>query len=414
NLEGKGRQLDWKGVNWEAAEAKAELSSEQSRITYKAHTRNGSTAGTVTRGIWKESPFAFEGVVRDKSDRESSYSGVYQSRMLTLERFAGSADLVALSRDVHTLESSTPDDLKFESFPQVELRNLVRDSSKEPPVWSVERLDVISKDKVSFEIDGRPAEASRLEVSASHDGKDWTIRNAQADMLGGSISASGRYDSGVLRKAKVDFRKIRLHDLKQLSQEGGKRGSKGILSGSYRGEIDFTAKSLNGSGSIGLDNAPVLEVPLLDEVYDLFATLVPGVEQAKDGRFEANYRADGRVVDVTRFEATGGTLTVSAVGKVYLDKRTVSGRARGKLTGLPGLVTSPLSRLLEMDVGGPYDKIRVKPLGPAKLASNTASGTVGVVVDTIEETGKITGTVLTEGVKLPLRLLERERAKKKE
>ncbi|RYD21559.1 MAG: hypothetical protein EOP88_10895 [Verrucomicrobiaceae bacterium] len=111
---------------------------------------------------------------------------------------------------------------------------------------------------------------------------------------------------------------------------------------------------------------------------------------------------------VTRLQTAGAI----SLGKVNLDKRTVSGRARGKLTGLPGMVTSPLSRLLEMNVAGPYNKIRVQPLGPAKLASNTASGTVGVVVDTIEETGKVTGTVITEGMKLPFRLLDKDRKKK--
>ena len=75
--------------------------------------------------------------------------------------------------------------------------------------------------------------------------------------------------------------------------------------------------------------------------------------------------------------------------------------------GLPGVVTSPLSHLLEMKISGPYNDIRITPLGPVKLASRAASGTVGVAVDTLEETGKVVGTVLTEGVKVPFRWLHK-------
>lgn len=129
-----------------------------------------------------------------------------------------------------------------------------------------------------------------------------------------------------------------------------------------------------------------------------------GVKRSGKGEFDANFTTHPDFIDVTYFEARGGSsLTVSAVGKIDLRKQRVQGRARGKLIGLPGLVTSPLSHLLEIEISGPYDDIRVKPIGPAKLASNTVNGTVGTSIDTLEETGKITGTVLKEGIKLPFK-----------
>lgn len=412
NLRGEGQQLDWKGVKWKSGTAQAMLSSENSSIEYDLHTANGSTRGQISREDWKNSPFLFKGEVRDKADRVDSYQGNYQNRILTLEHLTGQADLIALSRDVHALDVKVPENLKFQTFPMVELKNLVRDSSGEVPVWKVASLEIVAKDKVSFTLDGREAEAHGVTVHAANDGKNWVIRDSKAEIFSGTLSVEGRLRDKSLQQSRVDFKGINLGELKRFGG-GSAKSRPGLLSGSYRGQLYFASMRAEGSGSIRLDDAPILEVPLLDEVYDLFNTLLPGVKRSDKGRFEANFKADGSVVDVTRFEATGGTLTVSAVGKVYLDKRTVSGRARGKLTGLPGLVTSPLSRLLEMDVGGPYNKIRVKPLGPAKLASNTASGTVGVVVDTLEETGKITGTVLTEGVKLPFRLFDKDKEEKK-
>jgi hypothetical protein len=44
----------------------------------------------------------------------------------------------------------------------------------------------------------------------------------------------------------------------------------------------------------------------------------------------------------------------------------MKGGARGKLAGLPGVVTSPLSRLLKMEVGGKLDHIRVQRLRPGR------------------------------------------------
>jgi hypothetical protein len=156
---------------------------------------------------------------------------------------------------------------------------------------------------------------------------------------------------------------------------------------------------------VTLDNAPTFDVPLLEEVFELFRTIVPGMDRPKEGKFEAEFTARDKQIEVTRFNASGGTLNVSARGTVNLAKKRVDGRARGKLTGLPGVVTSPLSRLLEMEVSGPYEDIHVRPLGPAKLASGAASGTVDDVVDFVEETGKVTGTVIKEGVKAPFRFL---------
>jgi hypothetical protein len=126
-------------------------------------------------------------------------------------------------------------------------------------------------------------------------------------------------------------------------------------------------------------------VPLLDQVHDLFAAIIPGVERAEsgEGRFEAHFTSRGHIVSVGSFEASGGTLTVDARGQVDLRKETVSGSARGKLTGLPGVVTHPLSRLLEMEVTGTLDRIQVRRLEAGKIISQAADGTAEVVEEAV-------------------------------
>ncbi|RYD23828.1 MAG: hypothetical protein EOP88_02715, partial [Verrucomicrobiaceae bacterium] len=347
NLAGEGKDLDWKGVRWEKGAAKAVLSSESSSIGYEMHTSNGSTRGEVSREDWKESPFVFKGELRDKADRVDSYDGHWRKGVFTLAHLAGSADLIALARDVPAMEGSVPENLKFHTFPTVEVKNFVREQLEDAVSWKVASVVVASKEEVGFNFDGRETKARGVSVHAAHDGQDWIIRDAKAGILGGTVTVEGRLRDKKLQRARVTADKIRLSELKQLA--AGKSGSsRGVVSGNFNGSIDLAKARGNGSGSMRLDNAPVLEVPLLDEVFDLFNTLIPGVKRSEDGRFEADFKMEGSMVDVRKFEATGGSLTVSAVGKVNLDKRTVSGGARGKLTGLPGMVTSPLSRLLEM------------------------------------------------------------------
>ncbi len=404
-----GDEVEWKGVRCIKATARAEISSLVSEIHYELTTAHGSVAGIASKKDWSDSPFVFEGTLRDSGGQADEYRGNYQKHVLTVETLKGSADLWALASDIPSIGERRPDKVRFKKFPQIHLRNARRDAAKEEPRWTVEFLTIDSKDTVAFTSRGRDMEARGLSARGSFDGRDWIIDGASAGMLGGSVSLNGRYREGILRKARLKLEDVRLSELKQLSGKGGGRETAGVVTARFGGSIDLPKKQLEGDGSVRVGNAPVVEVPLLDQAYDLFSAILPGVERSGKGELNAEFHARPDIIEVTKFEAKGGSsLTVSAIGTVDLKKGRVNGHARGKLVGLPGLVTSPLSRLLEMEVSGPYDDIRVRPLGPAKLASNTASGTVGVAVDTLQETGKITGTLLKEGLKVPFGWLDKD------
>lgn len=396
-LDGKGNSLEWKGVRWSSAAASARLGNRDSVIHYDLHSARGFTRGNLRRADWTDSRFLFEGELGDSLESLNTYSGSYGKSRLVLTHMKGDANLILLAEDIPAFAGSIPESLEIQDFPTMEIRQLVKD----PSTLTIESATLRSDDKMTVIHRTRRIPIENLSVSTLCKNSEWTVDEASANLMGGSLTASGKVRNGILHDSRIRIRGIRLSEIKSMPEN-----HPGIFGADYEGRIDFSQKLAEGSGSMHMENAPVIEVPLLDQVYDLFMAMIPGVNRSGEGRFEADFKARGDKVEVPRFEATGGTLTVSAVGQVDLTQGRVAGRARGKLTGLPGLVTSPLSRLLEMDVAGPYDNIRVKPLGPAKLASNTVSGVVGTVVDTIEEAGKITGTVLTEGVKLPFRLLE--------
>jgi len=410
-LTGKGSKFSWHGVPLEAASAQASLSAGPSTISGELNLPKGKATFTVEGSNWKSTPFSFQGSIFDAAGREDPFKGGYQpgEKLWSVDSLSGKADLWTLAREIPPIAGHLPGTISFDPFPGIELKQLRWTTGGTVSLKSV-ALD--GSGKMVAKVKGRPVSIGGLSGSASFNKGVLTLKEGGGEIFGGEARLSGSYHGSVLTKATFTAERVKLSELKAWN--GKKSSSKGILSASFRGSADLKAQALRGEGTMRLENAPVFDVPLLDQTYELFMALIPGVKRAKSGEFNASYTARPGFIDVSRFEATGGSLTVSAKGRVDLEKKRVDGIARGKLSGLPGLVTKPLSRLLEMEVGGPYDDIRVKPLGPAKLVSNAASGTVGVAVETLEEAGKITGTVILEGVKLPFRWLDKDREEAEE
>jgi hypothetical protein len=402
-LHGASDKAEWVGVPLQNAKVEAVLTQGDSRFTGDLGLAHGYLAFTVTRQDWHDSPFVFSGAVKDGDDRSDSFNGSYLTgtKRFVIERLQGPADLWKISEDVPFLAPKLPDQVSFETFPEIDLKRLVREGGEDPPRWSVGAVSFEGSGKLKTKDGEIPI--SGLSGGGELKGETCTIENAKAKVFGGLLALSGRYESPVLSNAKVHAESLKVSELKRWIN-GEADASKGLLSVDYRGSIDLTDKDLDGEGTMHLENAPVFDAPLLEQTYELFDAILPGVQHSKTGEFQAAFTAKSHLIDVTSFEAKGGTLTVNAKGTINLKTKRVDGTARGKLTGVKGLVTSPLSRLLEMNVGGPFDDIRVKPLGPAKLASNAANGTVGAATSTLKETGKIAGTVIVEGAKLPFRL----------
>jgi hypothetical protein len=154
-----------------------------------------------------------------------------------------------------------------------------------------------------------------------------------------------------------------------------------------------------------------MHVPLLDETYALFAALIPGLKrESGNGEMSGQFTSKQGVLHFSSFKASGGAITVTGTGNVDLVGRTVSATAQGRLRGVGGVVTAPISRLMEMEVSGPLDDIRVRPAGDG-LVGNVVEGTVDVARGTIKGATKVTGSVVKEGVKIPFRALNLFRKK---
>jgi hypothetical protein len=135
-----------------------------------------------------------------------------------------------------------------------------------------------------------------------------------------------------------------------------------------------TPAQLTGSGTVQVENAPLVKVPLLDQTYDLFSAFTAGVKRSGTGELKSTFTAADGVFTIPDFAAKGDSVSVTAKGKLDLVRREISARAWGNLRGVAGIATLAVSRTLEMKVSGPLDQIRVQPVGAVKAVEGTVTG----------------------------------------
>ncbi|WP_411827863.1 hypothetical protein [Luteolibacter sp. AS25] len=397
-LKGSGKDLEWNGVRWTEAEAEGELSSGKTQVTYDLKTAHGSAVGEVRDSGEEGAPFEIDGKVSDNSGGTNEYHADLLDGVLTVDSIEGSANILELSRDVVGVETGKTESVSFEAFPHIEVKNLKRKKVKGEAEMTIESISVNSSEAVRFKFEDRTVEATDYSASGNFDGKSWIVEKSKANLLGGSVTLKGSYREGALRKSRLGMEALRVEEVRRLfgADEGESSGS---ISGNFNGAFYFEQKDWEGSGFLRMTDAPVVQVPLLDQVYEIFMAVIPGVKRAEAAEFEADFTKKSEKVEVTRFEAKGGkSLVVTADGEVDLEKGRVQGKASGELQGLPGMITSPVTKLLKMEVSGPYDDIGVKPLGPVELVSGAVEG----AVETLKDAGKQTGEAIKEGLLAPL------------
>jgi hypothetical protein len=382
-LQGSGKMLVWKGIRLTQAIAEAELSSNGSQIDAQLASSSASVVGKLTRADWKNSPFVLQGTLKDSSGNPSGFDGTYKNRLLEIQQLKGSANLWEVAHDFPMIAEHLPKAVTFPTFPPMEIHNIRSDPETG---WSIESAKTVGTGTMEIARDDQNIAVRELSGGVSYQEKTWKLEDVKAEVFSGNLAVSGHFSDGAFRQSDVSAEQIKLSEIKQAMGKKNPHRNPGVLAFSYQGSIDVRGRKLVGKGSMSLENAPVIEVPLLDPVYDIFAAILPGIERAPEGRFEADFTGKSQTLQVDSFTATGGSLTVDAEGDLNLKTGKVQGTARGKLGGLPGILTRPLSRLLEMEVTGSYDNINAEPLNPAKIFSNAATGAFDAIGDALKQT----------------------------
>lgn len=412
DLTGEGEHVVWQGVPMRRAEMKTAMSQEGFTGVCNLEFAKGTTDLDLSLKSWRDAPMVFNGKITDSEGRTNQCKGSYRGNedVVLVEEMQGKANMLEFLGNFPAMNAQLPKEVQVRTYPDVVMKNLVWKTKEN--TWSMDSLRLRTPLELSVKVEGQALPVEQVKGDVAYTGEAWKFTDVTARVLGGSVSLTGVHNGKVLRDAAVSVQNARMADLSPWMGENGSSFGKALFSVNYKGSFAVEPEHLSGAGSIQIENAPTVHVPLLDETYALFAALIPGLKrESGNGEMRGQFTSRNGVMHFSSFQASGGSLTVTGEGDVDLVNRTVSATAQGRLRGVSGVVTAPISRLMEMEVSGPLDDIRVRPAGDG-LVGNVVEGTVDVARGTIKGATKVTGSVVKEGVKLPFRALNLFRGKK--
>jgi hypothetical protein len=390
-------RLAYRGVIVPSGAWEGNLAWPKAKVSSRLTLPKGSCDLTLSTDDWARAPFTFSGSVSDAAGRTDRISGRFdrERRSVKINQLAGQANLVEFAGNFPRVTAALPKHLEIRTFPELAVRELSYELDKKSENWSVESIQLRSGADLTADVNGRPLVMNQLMGAGSFNGRAWRLSEVNGDAMGGHVAVTGVLEGGVLRDSTISAVDLQMKQLHAWFNDSEAALDSAILFLNYRGAVGREPGQLTGAGTLRLENAPFVKVPLLDQTYALFSAFTPGMKRGDVGRLEATVSASKGVISVSRLSAEGGAVSVSATGTVDLVQRKVSGHATGNLRGVVGLATSPISQVLEMEVSGPLDQIRVRPVGAVGLVSRGVSGAA-----------KVTGDALREGVMLPLKVLD--------
>jgi hypothetical protein len=413
DLTGEGKDVVWQGVPLRQAVMKTKMSQEGLTGTCSLGFAKGSTTLEMSLKNWQDAPLVFTGKITDTQGRSNGCKGTYRGEedIVVVEQMQGNANMLEFLSNFPAIGQQLPKDVLVRAYPDMVMKNLVWKTTQ--GTWSMESLHLRSPLELTVKVEGHDLPVNQLKGDVAFNEGGWKFSDVTAKVLGGSLALQGKHDGKVLRDASVSLQNLQVSQLSAWMGENASSFGKAMFSLNYKGTFAVDPEQLTGSGSIQIENSPTVHVPLLDETQALFAALIPGLKRDSGvGEMRGQFTSRRGVLNFSSFQANGGSLTVTGAGTVDLVNRTVSAKAQARLRGVTGVITSPISQLLEMEVTGPLDDIRVRPAGPGGLAGGVVTGTVGVATGTVKEATKVTGSVVKEGVKLPFRALNLFKKKK--
>lgn len=400
----KAGTVTWRDLKAQSAEAEGTLAGRRLKSAVELRLVRGAADLTISTDDYQRGNLAFAGSIADSRGRADRFSATYRRDSSTVQvaQLTGNADLLEFATNFPSIPARLPQNIKLRSFPEIAVSNFIWREGKTP---IVESLRFLSPANLTVIVKGRPLALDQVTGLASFDGQRWKLARVSGRVFDGQATIDGIYEGDTLRDATIAASNIHVAQLRPWTGES--QGSLGdaTLALDFRGTLSSTSSRISGAGQVRLENAPIVKVPLLDQTYALFSVLSSPLQRKGSGQLEAKFTASKGVVTVSQFTARSDAARVTATGTVDLNRRQVDGRARGNIRGLFGVVTGPLSRALEMQVSGPLDNIRVRPVGFGGALAGTLKGTAEMVPKTLKHSSQLPVTILRDGVGLPLRAL---------
>ena len=403
DLAGAGKETEWRGLPLQEVTAESHVSNVGLKLDALLQFAKGSAKIAASLDGWNGTPLLLSGSLVDSAARMDEFDGSFQgvSKTLSIAHISGSADLIELAGNVPSLAPQIPPSIKFKPFPDISAKGFSWSSGDTPPTWSLASLQLRKPVEITVIVRNRSLIIDHLMGRASYEHKSWRFDGIKGRLLGGSFALDGDYDGRTLSKAEVSLRSLHLAELAPWVNVRTTLDDSD-LSFTYRGTICHQPTHSTGNGSLELTHAPEVHVPLLDQTYELFPTIIPRGNRGGTGEFQAAFSMTNGLATIDPFKARSDSLTVTATGTVDLEKRVVTGQARANLRGVAGIATSPLSHVLtEMWISGTLDNIRVTPLDPGAAAKSLITGTLGAAKGTAIASARLSSDILANSLSLP-------------
>lgn len=367
---------------------------------------SGSVDLTLASDEFAKAPLEISGSFKDARGQTDRVAASFRHQTSTWEvaRLDGRADLLEFAGNFPGVRVRLPEGMKLQGgFPEISVRNFSYRPGKPVTLGS---LKLLSPMDLTFAVQGRSVGISRLSGQASFDGRAWKLTRLAGGVFGGQMNVDGLYEGDALRDATISATKLHLAQLKSWMGEAQESLGEGVLTFDYRGTLSVkNPAQVSGAGSLKVENAPVVKIPLLDQTYALFSALVSPLQRQGNGSLEAEFSAANGIVTISEFTAHSEAARVTATGTIDLKKREVDARARGNVRGVFGLATAPISRVLEMRVTGPLDQVRVRPLGFDNVLGDKLAGPEEKSPSAPKKPSSVAGDVIRNGISLPFRAL---------
>lgn len=195
---------------------------------------------------------------------------------------------------------------------------------------------------IAVTVQEQPLNVEDITGNLSYADRSWQFTRMKGKLLGGSFALDGSYDGRVLSKASITLQSLHISRLSPWAGKVNAKLDNSEMTMAYQGSIcGREPVRSTGSGTLMLTNAPVVDIPILDQAYSLFPKLLPRKGSGGTGECQLSFVMTKGVASVDPFKARSESVTVTAKGTVNLVRKQVDGTARANLRGLVGIVTSP-------------------------------------------------------------------------
>lgn len=206
----------------------------------------------------------------------------------------------------------------------------------------------------------------RVHLDARVEGRQIHFDRVSAAAFDGSLHGSGRLQMPPGPRAAPEYEfhltasNLDFADLLRALTDRETQTQRGRLSGWLRlsGRIGRgQGPTAIGEGYVRIRRGQLLDIALFGGLSRYLSTIVPGLGFVSQGDLRANFLIRNGYLETERAELRGDILSLEGMGRYYFDQRLqfrVEARLlrSGAVADLVRLLTSPVTRLFEFDLGG--------------------------------------------------------------